>query len=122
MKVSGFFPPKTQPHPYAPIHSSGQYHSLVLLQKAVPQIKHSRSNYQSHDALVLPGRHDLIFEATSEELKSVQPLPQLEDHIELHWIPFLNLKDIDLRPEPLSTFLPLWLSKDMNDAFQSHML
>ena len=65
---------------------------------------------------------NLIFEATSEELKIGQSLAQVEDHIELHWFPLCNLKDIDLRPEPLGTFLSLWLSKDMNDAFQSHML
>jgi 8-oxo-dGTP pyrophosphatase MutT (NUDIX family) len=64
---------------------------------------------------------NLIFEAYSPEVRSNQPIPQLEDHIELFWIPFGQLSTIDLRPEPFKTLIAEWLAQDVNTAFQSHM-
>lgn len=64
---------------------------------------------------------NLIFEAYSPELKSNQPIPQLEERIELFWIPLAQLNTIDLRPAPFKTLIAEWLTQDMNNAFQSHM-
>lgn len=64
---------------------------------------------------------NLIFEACSPEVKANQLIPQLEDHIELFWIPLVQLHNIDLRPEPFKTLISEWLAQDTNNAFQSHM-
>ncbi len=77
-----------------------------------------------------PGKHsichshecNLIFEAYSPEVSANQPIPQLEEQIELFWIPLVQLNTIDLRPEPFKTLIAEWLAQDMNNAFQSHML
>lgn len=64
---------------------------------------------------------NLIFEAYSPEVKANQPIHQLEDHIELFWMPLVQLNNIDLRPEPFKTLIAEWLAQDTNNAFQSHM-
>ncbi|MBA3814480.1 MAG: NUDIX domain-containing protein [Alphaproteobacteria bacterium] len=64
---------------------------------------------------------NLIFEAYSPAVRASQPIPQLEEQIELLWMPLVQLNNIDLRPEPFKTLVEKWLAQDMNQAFQSHM-
>lgn len=64
---------------------------------------------------------NLIFEAYSPEVRANQPIPQLEEHMGLFWMPLLQLNAIDLRPEPFKTLIAEWLGQDMHHAFQSHL-
>lgn len=64
---------------------------------------------------------NLIFEAYSLEVGASHPMPQLEEQIELFWMPLVQLSKIDLRPEPLKTLITEWLAQDMHNAFQSQM-
>lgn len=67
--------------------------------------------------------YSLIFEISNDLLISYdQPLKQMEDHIEMNWIPLVNLNLIDLRPEPLKMLIPKWLNLNLNDAFESSMV
>jgi 8-oxo-dGTP pyrophosphatase MutT (NUDIX family) len=64
---------------------------------------------------------NLIFEAHTPDVQANHPMPQVEERIELFWIPLTQLSNIDLRPEPLKTLIAEWLAQDMNNAFQSQM-
>lgn len=66
--------------------------------------------------------YSFIFEVSSIECKANQPITQLENHIELHWIPLSQLKTIDFRPDPLKVIITTWLEKDLNVAFKSKMI
>jgi 8-oxo-dGTP pyrophosphatase MutT (NUDIX family) len=67
--------------------------------------------------------YSFVFEVSSEFLTSYdKPLKQIEKHIEINWIPLINLNLIDLRPEPLKSLIPKWLSLHLNDAFESLMV
>jgi 8-oxo-dGTP diphosphatase len=46
-------------------------------------------------------------------------IPQQEDHVAFHWIPMVEINNIDLRPKMLKKLIPEWLDNNMNDAFQS---
>lgn len=67
--------------------------------------------------------HDytFIFEASCDLLSPDKLLKQIEDHIEITWLP-LKLEQIDLRPEPLKTLIPKWLELNMNEALESSMV
>ena len=51
-----------------------------------------------------------------------QPLKQLEENIETHWIALDQLGSIDLRPEPLKQLIPKWMNLNLNDAMASLMI
>ncbi|MBS0271890.1 MAG: NUDIX domain-containing protein [Proteobacteria bacterium] len=75
-----------------------------------------------HSSICHNHEYNFFFEVESDILKIQKPLPRLEDHIELLWLPFREIEYIDFRPEPLKTFLPEWLKSSKNDAFQSMMI
>ena len=66
--------------------------------------------------------YNFIFEAESESLKSNHKIPQLEAHIELIWVPLLQLSEIDFRAEPLRELVPHWLKSSTSDVFRSVMI
>ena len=66
--------------------------------------------------------YNFIFEAESNSLKLHNTIPQLEDHIQLMWIPFAKIDQIDFRPVPLKRLLPRWLNANSNNMFESVML
>jgi len=66
--------------------------------------------------------YNFIFEANSNFLTTPHTaLRQLEDHINILWMPIDRLETIDLRPEPLKEFIPQWLNLNLNSAFESKM-
>lgn len=75
-----------------------------------------------HSSICHNHEYNFIFEVESEAFKSHKPIPQIEDHIQLLWIPLSKLSDVDFRPEPLKTLLPQWLGLPTNEGFQSVML
>jgi 8-oxo-dGTP diphosphatase len=67
--------------------------------------------------------YNFIFEAHSDYLTSSHlPLKQMEEHIEIFWVPMDQLIEIDLRPEPLVELIPKWLKAYLGEAFQSKMV
>ncbi len=66
--------------------------------------------------------YNLIFEASSDLLKSTKTIISPEKHIELVWMPLDKLDTIDFRPEPLSELIPQWLNNDENNVFKSQMI
>lgn len=66
--------------------------------------------------------YSFIFEVDSLALKKDNPLPQLETHIELIWIPLDKLLEIDFRALPLATLIPRWLNALPNISFNSVMI
>lgn len=65
--------------------------------------------------------YNFIFEATSDSLKINNPIPDLEEHIKLSWMPLSQLAEIDF-PTPLKTLIPKWLEyKNTHQAFSSQM-
>lgn len=75
-----------------------------------------------HSSICHNHEYNFIFEADSPQLKQAIPIPRLEDHIELLWIPLTDITTLDFRPEPLRTLLPQWLNTShMNHSFKSMM-
>ena len=67
--------------------------------------------------------YNFIFEALSDALKTNKPIPQLEKHIKLEWLPLSQIAKIDLRPEPLNSLIPRWLEPgSINNRFHSQMI
>lgn len=78
-----------------------------------------------------PGRHcichnheyNFIFEVTSDTLKKNNQIPQLEEHIQLMWIPLHQIAEIAFFPELLKTLIPNWLnSSNADKRFHSQMI
>lgn len=65
--------------------------------------------------------YNFIFEASSDSLTIGNAIPQLEEHIELLWIPLSSITEIDFRAESLKKLLPKWLS-EKNNIFESVMI
>ena len=76
-----------------------------------------------HSSICHNHEYNFIFEAESPALKPGTPLLDIEKHIELLWIPLTSIKNLDFRPEPLRTLLPLWLKETSRRsmAFKSIM-
>lgn len=74
-----------------------------------------------HNSICHNHEYNFIFELESEALKIGNPVPQLESHIGLVWMPFDKLDEIDFRPEPLRELLPKWLKAESTNLFQSVM-
>ena len=66
--------------------------------------------------------YNLIFEVASEKLKINSKIPQIEDHIQILWMPVKDIINIDFRPEPLKNLILKWLECDYNYSFHSKML
>ena len=66
--------------------------------------------------------YNLIFEVASEKLKINSKILQIEDHIQILWMPVKNIINIDFRPEPLKNLILKWLECDYNHSFHSEML
>ena len=67
--------------------------------------------------------YNFIFEVTSDSLKKNNQIPQLEEHIQLMWIPLYQIAEIAFFPELLKTLIPNWLnSSDENSRFHSQMI
>lgn len=65
--------------------------------------------------------YNFIFEVSSEELKVDNKILQMEDHIEVLWVPLDIIADIDFRAEPLKDLVKKWLNLNCNDAFYSQI-
>ena len=63
--------------------------------------------------------YNFIFEARSEKLKIDIEIPKMEKHIDLHWIEFSKLEEIDFRPAPLKKLLNIWLKQPSSNLFAS---
>jgi len=66
--------------------------------------------------------YNLIFEVESEKLKIDIEIPQVEDNIQILWMPVKDIINIDFRPEPLKKLILKWLQLNYNDSFYSSML
>ena len=66
--------------------------------------------------------YNLIFEVASEKLKINNEITQIEDHIQILWMPVKDIINIDFRPEPLKNLILKWLECDYNYSFHSKML
>lgn len=75
-----------------------------------------------HNSICHNHEYNFIFELESEYLKIDKPIPRLEDHIELIWMPLHQLSKIDFRPEPLRELVPEWLKTPVSNAFRSAMI
>lgn len=75
-----------------------------------------------HNSICHDHEYNLIFEIASNELNATNKVPQLEKHIELLWIPFDMLSNIDFRPLPLQKLIPEWLKSIQTNAFKSVMI
>jgi hypothetical protein len=75
-----------------------------------------------HSSICHNHEYNFIFEAKSESLKIEKQIPQLEAHIELIWVPFHQLSEIDFRAEPLRELVLQWLKTPASDVFRSVMI
>jgi ADP-ribose pyrophosphatase YjhB (NUDIX family) len=75
-----------------------------------------------HSSICHNHEYNFIFEVESNALKIHSLIPQLEDHIQLMWMPLSKISEIDFRAEPLRTLIPEWLGRTLNDAFKSVMI
>jgi hypothetical protein len=65
--------------------------------------------------------YNFIFEVESDSLKIQNPIPQIEKHIELVWMPLLKITEIDFRAEPFKKLIPEWLNNSSNNYLHSVM-
>ena len=76
-----------------------------------------------HESLCHNHEYCFVFEIDQHSTLTVnQPIPKIEPHIEFFWVHIAKLDSIDLRPEPLKEFLPLWLASAKINTFQSMMV
>lgn len=75
-----------------------------------------------HSSICHNHEYNFIFEVESETLKLQNKIPQLEDHIELVWVPFAEITEIDFRAEPLKKLLHKWLNNNDSNNFHSVMI
>ena len=75
-----------------------------------------------HNSICHNHEYNFVFAAKSENLKLGHIIPQLEEHIQLLWLPLSKINEIDLRAEPFKKLIPQWLSAGANDTFKSVML
>ncbi|MBN8828189.1 MAG: NUDIX domain-containing protein [Sphingobacteriia bacterium] len=74
-----------------------------------------------HSSICHNHEYNFIFELESPDLKAFTKIIQLEQHIELVWMPFNKLNEIDFRAEPLKELLPAWLNLEQVNVFKSIM-
>ncbi len=65
--------------------------------------------------------YNFIYEVESNTLKIDHKIPQLEEHIELIWMPLKKISEIDFRAEPFKELIPEWLKLPTTKAFKSVM-
>ena len=67
--------------------------------------------------------HNFIFKAACPEaLNPSIVIKQLEADIEVVWMPYDKIDDMDLRPWRLKELIPLWLAADDNICLQSEIM
>ena len=76
----------------------------------------------SHNSICHNHEYNFIFEAESDSLRVGNTIPQLESHIQLMWVPFVKIGEIDLRPESIKALIPQWLGRTADGIFQSVMM
>ena len=76
---------------------------------------------EGHSSICHNHEYNFIFEMESQDLNFPNKIPQLEDHIELLWIPLDELSMIDFRAEPLKKLIPKWLKLGQCEVFSSIM-
>ena len=64
--------------------------------------------------------YNFVFEAASDSLKIGNTIVQLEEHINLIWMPLSDIDEIDFRAESLRKIISKWLS-EKNNVFESVM-
>jgi 8-oxo-dGTP diphosphatase len=75
-----------------------------------------------HNSICHNHEYNFIFEVESKTLKKDIPLKQIESKIELVWMPFKSLSDIDFRAEPLKKLIPYWMETPDSEVLQSVMI
>ena len=75
--------------------------------------KHQTSVCHTHEV-------NFIFEAHSPKL--TLDLVQIEDHIELKWVPLKDIETVDIKPEPLKKVITDWRYSEKQEIFHSHMI
>jgi len=74
-----------------------------------------------HSSICHNHEYNFIFEVESG-MKLDNPIPQLEKHIALIWVPINALNEIDFRADPLRKLIPGWLKAEPNHSFSSEMI
>lgn len=74
-----------------------------------------------HSSICHNHEYNFIFEVESD-MKLENPIPQLEEHLALIWMPLNTLNEIDFRAEPLRKLIPEWLKAGPNHTFSSEMI
>ncbi len=62
---------------------------------------------------------NVIFKLSMTGLSFGDTVPQKEDHVAFQWLPLSRLQAMDLRPLPLLSALPYWLSGTNHGVFYS---
>ncbi|PIZ33333.1 MAG: DNA mismatch repair protein MutT [Alphaproteobacteria bacterium CG_4_10_14_0_8_um_filter_37_21] len=75
-----------------------------------------------HNSICHIHEYNFIFEVESDVLKFGYKVPQIEKDIELIWMPFDKINEIDLRAEPLKALIPKWLLLPVHNSFESDMV
>jgi 8-oxo-dGTP diphosphatase len=75
-----------------------------------------------HSSICHNHEYNFIFEVESDSLNIHTPIPRLEGHVELMWMPLSKLDELDFQPEPLKVLIPKWLELPMDKAFRSMMV
>jgi 8-oxo-dGTP pyrophosphatase MutT (NUDIX family) len=75
-----------------------------------------------HSSICHNHEYNFIFEVEADTLKLDDPIPKLEEHIALIWVPLNQINHIDFRAEPLRLLLPKWLAAGATDSFHSVMI
>ncbi len=75
-----------------------------------------------HNSICHNHEYNFVFEAKSDNLKLDIKLASLESKLDLVWIKFDRLVEIDFRAEPLKLLIPKWLNSPPSNAFKSEMI
>jgi 8-oxo-dGTP diphosphatase len=75
-----------------------------------------------HNSICHNHEYNFIFEVESDSLKLGRPIPRMEKHIELLWVPLDKLDEIDFRPKALKTVIHRWLQNAPCITWQSVMV
>lgn len=71
-----------------------------------------------HNSICHNHEYNLVFEVASNNLSSKDKIPQVEKNIELIWVPFNQLSELDFRP---GQFFVELISKWLNNASSNYL-
>ncbi len=71
-----------------------------------------------HNSICHNHEYNLMFEVSSNKLSSKDKIPQIEKNIEVVWVPFNQLSELDFRP---GQFLIEIISKWLNNESNNHL-